>query len=173
MGSAGIDYGRGLTNIDQETGIRYEVINQGEVLQAWADSSEAQYPEVSCPDCGWPVVDAREDFDYTAECGVYSCINGHVWYPIEIETEENEETLCPECGEIVTLAKDWHVSEYAHYFSLLCPHCHYVISEEDSMSDEPNSFTYDGDGYQCQRSADDMDIFIIKSPYFTYCKFCF
>lgn len=30
--NAGIDYGMGKTNIDQETGIRYGVINQGEVL---------------------------------------------------------------------------------------------------------------------------------------------
>jgi hypothetical protein len=36
----GIDYGRGKTNIDLETGIRYGVISQNDVLQAWADCSE-------------------------------------------------------------------------------------------------------------------------------------
>ena len=39
----GIDYGRGMSNVDLETGIRYGVIHQNEVLQAWADSAEADY----------------------------------------------------------------------------------------------------------------------------------
>ena len=42
----GIDYGFGKTNIDLDTGIRYGVINQNEVLQAWCDSSEGVYPEI-------------------------------------------------------------------------------------------------------------------------------
>ena len=46
----GIDYGMGMSNIDTETGIRYGVIHSGEVLQAWADSSEAIYPECDCED---------------------------------------------------------------------------------------------------------------------------
>ena len=41
----GIDDGRGLTNIDLENGIRYGVIPSSDVLQAWADDSEAVYPE--------------------------------------------------------------------------------------------------------------------------------
>jgi hypothetical protein len=47
----GIDYGNGLVNIDQETGVRYGVISQHEVLQAWADSSEPLYV-YTCPYCG-------------------------------------------------------------------------------------------------------------------------
>lgn len=55
---AGIDYGFGTTNIDPENGIRYGVIHQNDVLQAWADSSEAEYPCSECEfeqgddDCG-------------------------------------------------------------------------------------------------------------------------
>lgn len=48
----GIDYGRGLTNIDTDTGIRFGVISQNEVLQAWCDSSEPEYGEPHCPKCG-------------------------------------------------------------------------------------------------------------------------
>lgn len=53
----GIDYGMGTTNIDKENGIRYGVIPQHEVLQAWCDSSEGNYgqPDISdcdCPECG-------------------------------------------------------------------------------------------------------------------------
>lgn len=43
----GIDYGLGMSNKDQNN-IRYGVISQNAVLQAWADSSEGYYP---CRDC--------------------------------------------------------------------------------------------------------------------------
>jgi len=52
--SKGIDYGMGKTNIDHKTGIRYGVIPQNDVLQAWADDSEAVYPDpemIECPEC--------------------------------------------------------------------------------------------------------------------------
>lgn len=42
----GIDYAIGTSaNRDTKTGIRYGVINQNELLQAWADASEPVYPE--------------------------------------------------------------------------------------------------------------------------------
>jgi len=46
----GIDYGLGKSNIDKKTGIRYGVINQSEVLQAWCDDSEPVY-FYYCPEC--------------------------------------------------------------------------------------------------------------------------
>lgn len=48
----GIDYGMGKTNVDRETGIRYGVISQHSVLQAWAESAEADYGVPTCPKCG-------------------------------------------------------------------------------------------------------------------------
>ena len=48
----GIDYGNGKTNIDEKTGIRFGVISQNEVLQVWADDSEADYGKPTCPHCG-------------------------------------------------------------------------------------------------------------------------
>ena len=76
----GIDYGMGQVNVDKETGIRYGVISQNEVLQAWADSSEAYYP---CKECEYrPGPDDEpceamcepssfyiDDKEYSAECG--------------------------------------------------------------------------------------------------------
>lgn len=53
---AGIDYGRGKTNIDEETGIRYGVIPADSISAAWYDSSESDYGEPTCPDCGNSVV---------------------------------------------------------------------------------------------------------------------
>ncbi len=45
MNQAGIDYGSGRTNINLETGIRFGVISQHSVSQAWCDSSLPIYPE--------------------------------------------------------------------------------------------------------------------------------
>jgi len=47
-----IDYGMGKTNIDVANGIRFGVISQHEVTQAWCDSSEADYGQPTCPKCG-------------------------------------------------------------------------------------------------------------------------
>lgn len=74
----GIDYGRGVTNIDIKTGIRYGVIHSHEVLQAWADESEGDYGMPSCPECGGPVVDYDDDIhsEYVVDertCADYAC----------------------------------------------------------------------------------------------------
>ena len=66
----GIDYGRGLVNIDHETGIRYGVISQHEVLQAWADESEldctgCDLDEFECDGCDKNNF-RLEDAEYTA-----------------------------------------------------------------------------------------------------------
>jgi len=67
----GIDWGNGKTNIDKEICIRYGVINQNEVLQMWADSSEAYYGEPHCPECG---NDAKEN-PYTEETEEYEPVS--------------------------------------------------------------------------------------------------
>ena len=82
-----IDYSNGTANFDKDNNIHYGVINQLEVLQAWADSSEPYCPE---------------------------------------EEEENFDA---------------------------------------------STFTYAEDGYIAE-AGEDGDIFILKSPYFTYCGFC-
>lgn len=82
----GIDYGLGMLNIDRETGIRYGIISQNDILQAWADSSEPNYGDPHCPHCGNPARDAHEDCgddalaaaqeDYTCDAfsfGDYAC----------------------------------------------------------------------------------------------------
>ena len=60
----GIDYGLGRTNIDHATGIRYGVISQHSVSQAWADSSEADYGEPACPQCGGKAVEYDSDLHH-------------------------------------------------------------------------------------------------------------
>jgi len=83
----GFDYGLGQTNIDKETGIRYGVINQNEVLQAWADSSEANYGEPRCPKCG----NEAMNVDDQPECN----------YRDDVNDDEKYETARGACGDYV------------------------------------------------------------------------
>ena len=92
--SAGIDYGMGTTNIDKETGIRYGVIPQNAVLQAWADSSEADYGKPHCPKCENEAVEPDEAPDDDSEeefkpyrnrpcCGDYCCLDCKIYFDSE------------------------------------------------------------------------------------------
>ena len=74
--SKGIDYGMGQTNIDRENGIRYGVISSHDILQSWADSSEANYGKPTCPACGNECSPVPEDFDgeqYGRGCADHYC----------------------------------------------------------------------------------------------------
>lgn len=110
----GIDYSLGMANVDGSTGIRYGVIHQGEVLQAWADDSEANY--------------------------LY---------------------FCPECDH-----------ELGYEFPETCPSCLEAIDPDEFDIQEPSSFSYDRDGYACEQGYDNPDIFILKSPFYTWCQYC-
>lgn len=82
---SGIDYGMGRTNIDRETGIRYGVISQNVVCQAWSDSAEPDYGKAHCPKCGNEACDSgdngtdenpapdRDDYDGRGEFACDSC----------------------------------------------------------------------------------------------------
>jgi len=94
MSYAGIDYGRiDKTNRDPVTGIHYGCISQHSVLQAWADSSEPEYGEQTCPKCGNAVVeyDSDEHGDYHCSCGCadYACTDCElVWNSCDCFPEE-------------------------------------------------------------------------------------
>lgn len=111
----GIDYGLGKTNRNLENGIRFGVISQNEVLQAWADSSEPVYTYY-CPHCG----------------------NG----PLKKGQDAKR-----------------------------CPDCYKKIEESDWDFMEPDCFLLDDGEYKAE-TDDYMDIFITKSPYFTYSQLC-
>lgn len=112
---AGIDYGRGITNRNLNTGIRYGVISQNDVLQAWADSSEPHY-EYHCPHCGsGPLSKGQE--------------------------------------------------------AKRCPDCYKTLTERDMEDQEPKGYIYQKEGYVCE-CGESGDIFITKSPYYTYAQFC-
>jgi hypothetical protein len=84
--SAGIDYGLGRTNINHVTGIRYGVIAQGSVLQAWADSSEPDYGPATCPKCGNEALEYNEEkhkaFEHSSSgaCADYACETCEIYF---------------------------------------------------------------------------------------------
>ena len=115
---AGINYAGSNSNAnkDKKNNIRYGVINQNKVGNAWFDESEPYYGDLDlvCPNC---------DHSYLALI---------------------EYTDCPECD-----------------------------SPNECDCIEPVSFFVDDKEYSAECSCDDsMDIFIQKSPYFTYAQFC-
>lgn len=81
--SLGFDWGRGQTNIDQETGIRFGVIHTGKVGQSWYEDSEAEYGDATCPLCGNEakdydqITDEQDEAFEVAEheCSDYFCEN--------------------------------------------------------------------------------------------------
>ena len=56
MTHQGIDYGRGLTNINSATGIRYGVIPEN-YLGDWYEDSEPDYGSPTCPECANYLID--------------------------------------------------------------------------------------------------------------------
>jgi hypothetical protein len=62
---AGIDYSRGMSNVNHETGIHFGVISQNEVLQAWVDSSEPVY---NCENCQCDEAFQNDECDYCEPC---------------------------------------------------------------------------------------------------------
>lgn len=119
---SGIDYGMGQTNIDKETGIRYGVINQREVVQSWCDSSEPDYgtpDSVCCGNCGNEMYHPDMQWGDTVTCD---------------ECREDSEVELPDCCE-------------------------------------PLGYSLDDGEYKAYAHSDD-DIFILKSPFYTLCRFC-
>jgi hypothetical protein len=114
----GIDWGRGQTNINRDTGIRYGVIPHHRVGTAWYEDSEPSYVD-ACPYCGTELPDNFEEF----LAQIYPC-----------------------CGQ--------------------------DVEDGDRDTVEPVSFYIQDETYTAEQQADDSDIFIIKSLYFTYAQFC-
>lgn len=95
---------------------------------------------------------------------------GEAWY------DQSEayygEPHCPDCGDEATsydsdthegFADAW-CNDYA------CERCGCAIPSDDAFGDEPISHTYDADGYLAEQG--DHDIFVTRSPYYTYAPFC-
>lgn len=141
----GIDYGLGTTNIDRENGIRYGVIHQHELLQAWCDSSEPDYGKPHCPKCGGEAIQG-ESWSHENSQGGVTCGTEH--------PEHTEDWECSGCGDY------------------RCDDCEYLFDGDEAFRDEPLGHALDDGEYLAEQYGDDGDIFVLKSPYYTLCQFC-
>jgi len=85
---------------------------------------------------------------------------GQAWYD---EAEVNYPIACPHCGSDMDEIPDEETK---------CNDCQETISEDDFMELEPASWFVNGEGYLAEQSRDDSDIFICKSPFYTFAQFC-
>ena len=110
--NVGFDYGQGTTNMDPMNGIRFGVISQHSISQAWGDCAE--------PDYGTP--------------------------------------HCPKCGQQIP-------------FDLHCERCDADWDDHECTPEEPVAWRYQKDGFELSDCLD-SDVFVTKSPYYTYAQFC-
>ena len=151
MSDAGIDYGMGTTNIDHETGIRFGVIHQHKVGQAWYDSEELDYGPPHCPKCG-NEADSIEELPF---------------YLDDLESDGDSLIIPEDVQDEVFGNSTWADEGRDH----ACLKCARSFDSDEAYGDEPNGSFYDSDGYKCFGSSDG-DIFVEKSPYYTLCNFC-
>ena len=101
------------------------------------------------------------------------------WYE-ESEPYYGEDYHCPYCGskafEIDDMDEDEQekIEEFEYdqtAFEIACFSCKKVFSSGDALGDPISSF-YKKEGYVAEQGFDDHDIFIMKSPFYTYSQFC-
>ena len=99
--------------------------------------------------------------------------------------------MCPDCFNEVALTSDFISSAEKNTGKVLnnslidstgneindeyyCSVCDKEIDEYDESiwPDSPLSFNYDANGYKITQDGDSPDLFILRSPYYTYCQFC-
>ncbi len=164
---SGTDYGLGKTNVDKSTNIRYGVQPIRELSQYFVyEDFEADYGEPSCPSYGHQVSEDNEVSDWTKEgCLEFletiedTTFEEHYW-------DQEENTLEDLRDHVANLIEDQKDGEY------YCPDCDESFESEDAYPEEANGFYYTSDGYEAHYSGDCVEVWVTKSPYFTYAQFC-
>lgn len=78
------------------------------------------------------------------------------------ESKAIYEYHCPKCGSRLKQGCE----------AKRCSSCKTRIEDGDLAEMDPIGFVYQTKALRAQQSFDDPDIFITKSPFFTYCQFC-
>ena len=88
---------------------------------------------------------------------------------------------CPKCGnEAVPIdhadvpdldedaPDDWDDEGRDH----ACPECRHSFDSQDAYGEEAIAWSLDDGEYRASQSGDDSDVFVLKSPYYTFGPFC-
>jgi hypothetical protein len=146
----GIDYSLGQANVDKTNGIHYGVISQRSVGESWYESSEAQYGEPNCPKCG-------------EEQGVLDDGEKVIFHESSVIENILEEEL-PEEND--GLPEWFDGKDYA------CRKCTECFWSDECFSEEAQGFTFEDSEYTLESCFDNTEIFVLKSPYYTFAQFC-
>lgn len=141
----GIDYSGpfGTCNRDSDTGIRYGIIGANhESLSEWFWDSVESVYLPYCPHCY-----EQLDEDWDSEL-------------IQADAVMDYEANTP------------YMKARKEYDNPICPHCHRVIEDGQQWPDcaEPDGNILQGDEEGFVDSSN--DIWVTKSPYFTYAQYC-
>lgn len=103
---------------------------------------------------------------------------GQAWYD-DAEPDYGE-PCCPKCGNPATETTDisdfnvngddvpeWFDDSRKHH----CERCKYSISDDETYPESPLGYDYSGAEYLAQQS-DEVDICVLKSPYYTRAAYC-
>ena len=84
------------------------------------------------------------------------------WYD---ESEIIYSNCCPYCGSEPKSGNNIHEMKR-------CPTCYNKLEETDFIDQEATGDVLNDGKYQAEKSYNDTDIFITKSPYYTLCEYC-
>jgi len=95
---------------------------------------------------------------------------GQSWY--DAGEPQYGDPHCPDCGnKVVSSDKKSVPQKYRGDKDYYCKTCKKSIWSDNCFPDQPCGITYDQDGYQLNED-DSGDLWVFKSPYYTYAQFC-
>lgn len=104
----GIDYGRGIANIDHATGIRYGCVVAHRVGYLY-DEAEPEYPDLEC-ECGHDFGQDYSDGDECPECG--ATVDLTFWEPISWNVDSDDiKGYFDDTGDFIILWSKWKVRD--------------------------------------------------------------
>ncbi len=113
------------------------------------------------------------------ETGIrFGVIHSHEVLQAWCDSAESDygEPHCPDCGNDAIgvddatgpdEANEWFVGR--DYF---CRDCETCFWSDSAFGDEPLSHNYSDEEYEASQGGDDCDIFVTRSPFYTYAPFC-
>ena len=97
------------------------------------------------------------------------------WIYEELEPQYGDPT-CPSCGAEcitpITELSDDISFEVDPSMDYACESCEECFTSDESFPESPWNHTIEKDGYIVESDHDCIDLFVIKSPYFTRAQFC-
>lgn len=154
----GIDYGKGKTNIDQETGIRYGAVSCNSLAACWADAREDDYGPPTCPRCGNSGDKIRKDaMEEISEKEFLERYKPHS------KRYSSFDFTCEQCGIFFDSTDAFPDEPLGWSINL-------TVRDETPIGE-----VTDGDGDKVSLIATnllDNDMLIVKSRYFTFAPFC-